>query len=79
MSSVESKKRPIHVIKLASREIPVDEKLLSVMRRYVETQMTLEELARELGLESWEEAYELVKKMPAWLMWTPFALWEVSE
>ncbi len=79
MVTVEKKERPFQTIKLASREIPVDEHLLTVMRRYVQTQMTLEELARELGLEGWEEAYELVKKMPAWLMWTPFTLWEISE
>ena len=79
MVTVERKERPLQTIELSGREIPVDEHLLTVMRRYVQTQMTLEELARELGLEGWEEAYELVKKMPAWLMWTPFTLWEISE
>lgn len=79
MAAIERKERPFQVIQLAKRELPVDEHLLTVMRRYVHTQMTLEELARELGLEGWEEAYELVKKMPAWLMWTPFTLWEISE
>ncbi len=78
-SRASSKKRPFYVIKLSKREVPVDEKLLTTLRKYVTTRMTLEELAAELGLDGWEEAYELVKKVPAWLMWTPFTLWEVSE
>jgi len=76
---VKSKKRPIEVIKLSDREIPVNEDLLKILRKYVLTQMTLEELARELGLESWEKAYEFVKAVPAWLMWTPFTMWEITE
>ncbi len=75
----ESKKRPIESIKLESRELVIDERLLRVFRKYVMTQMTLEDVARELGLNGWEEAYELIKKAPAWLMWTPFTLWEVTE
>jgi len=67
------------VIKLSDREIPVNEDLLKILRKYVLTQMTLEELARELGLESWEKAYEFVKAVPAWLMWTPFTMWEITE
>jgi len=78
-SEVKSKKRPIEVIKLSDREIPVNEDLLKILRKYVLTQMTLEELARELGLESWEKAYEFVKAVPAWLMWTPFTMWEITE
>jgi hypothetical protein len=77
--STRQKKRPITSIKLESREIVIDEDLLKVLRKYALTQMTLEELAKELGLEGWEEAYELVKKTPAWLIWTPFTLWEVTE
>lgn len=79
MSEVKSKKRSVEVIKLSNKEIPVDKDLLKILRRYVYTQMTLEELAKELGLNGWEEAYEFVKTVPAWLMWTPFTLWEVTE
>lgn len=79
MSEVKSKKRPIEVIKLSDREIPITEDLLKILRKYVMTQMTLEELARELGLESWEKAYEFVKTVPAWLIWTPFTMWEITE
>jgi len=36
----------------------------------VKTSMTLEQLAAELGLNGWEEAYDLIKKVPAWLLRT---------
>jgi hypothetical protein len=73
------KDRGIASIKIGDKELVIDAKLLTVLKRYVSTEMTLEELARELGLNGWEEAYELVKKIPAWIMWTPFTMWEVTE
>ncbi len=73
------KDRGIASIKIGDKELIIDAKLLTVLKRYVSTEMTLEELARELGLNGWEEAYELVKKIPAWIMWTPFTMWEVTE
>ncbi|AFH42123.1 hypothetical protein IOK49_02115 [Fervidicoccus fontis] len=79
MSETKNKVRSISVVKVKDREIPIDERLLKVLRKYVYTQMTLEELAKEIGLNGWEEAYEFVKNAPAWLMWTPFTLWEVTE
>ncbi|MCC6010620.1 MAG: hypothetical protein LM588_06500 [Fervidicoccaceae archaeon] len=73
------KDRGIASIKIGDKEFVIDAKLLTVLKRYVSTEMTLEDLARELGLNGWEEAYELVKKIPAWIMWTPFTMWEVTE
>jgi hypothetical protein len=73
------KNRGIASIKIGDKELVIDAKLLTVLKRYVSTEMTLEDLARELGLNGWEEAYELVKKIPAWIMWTPFTMWEVTE
>lgn len=73
------KDRGIASIKIGDKELVIDAKLLTVLKRYVSTEMTLEQLARELGLNGWEEAYELVKKIPAWIMWTPFTMWEVTE
>ncbi|MEM1605021.1 MAG: hypothetical protein QXW41_02105 [Fervidicoccaceae archaeon] len=73
------KDRGIASIKIGDKELIIDAKLLTVLKRYVSTEMTLEDLARELGLNGWEEAYELVKKIPAWIMWTPFTMWEVTE
>jgi len=74
-----TKDRGITSIRVGDKELIIDAKLLTVLKRYVTTEMTLEELARELGLNGWEEAYELVRKIPAWIMWTPFTMWEVTE
>ena len=54
-----------------AKEVELDEEVLRKVRVYLHTEYSLERLAEELGLESWEEAYEFVKKMPAWLVWTP--------
>ena len=62
------------IVLSTGREVVLDEHTIRVLNKYVRTQMTLEELARELGLASWEEAYELVKKVPAWTMWTPYVI-----
>ena len=62
------------IVLSTGREVVLDEHTIRVLNKYVRTQMTLEELARELGLTSWEEAYELVKKVPAWTMWTPYVI-----
>ena len=62
------------IVLSTGREVVLDEHTIRVLNKYVRTQMTLEELARELGLASWEEAYELVKKVPAWTMWTPYII-----
>lgn len=62
------------IVLSTGREVVLDEHAIRVLNKYVRTQMTLEELARELGLASWEEAYELVKKVSAWTMWTPYVI-----
>ncbi|MEM1639514.1 MAG: hypothetical protein QXJ69_05545 [Desulfurococcaceae archaeon] len=66
----------VFVVKVGEKEIPVTEDVLKMVREYVRTPMSLEELAEKLGLESWEEAYEFVKALPLWIMWTPPSLWE---
>ena len=70
---------PIFKVKAGEREIVLDEKVLSVLQRYVRTEMTLEELAAELGLNSWEEAYEFVKNIPAWILWIQPMLWKTLK
>ena len=72
----ESGEDVIFVVKVRDREIPVDEKVLSIVQEYLKTPMSLEELASKLGFESWEEAYEFIKALPAWIMWTPPSLWK---
>ncbi|MEM0454043.1 MAG: hypothetical protein QXO98_05255 [Sulfolobales archaeon] len=60
------------VIKLSNgKEVKIDKTALEAINKYVRFEVSLEALAKELGLESWEETYELVKKIPAWIAWTP--------
>ncbi len=60
------------VIKLTNgKEVKMDRNTMEVINRYVRFELSLEALARELNLEGWEEAYELVKKVPAWIAWIP--------
>ncbi|UXD21889.1 hypothetical protein IPA_09300 [Ignicoccus pacificus DSM 13166] len=54
-----------------AKEVELTEEVLRVVRKYLHTEYSLEKLAEDLGLDGWEEAYEFVKKMPAWLVWTP--------
>ncbi|MEM4718104.1 MAG: hypothetical protein QXE81_05030 [Desulfurococcaceae archaeon] len=70
------KKEYIFVVKVRDKEIQVNEDVLRILREYIRTPMSLEELAEKLGLESWEDAYEFVKALPLWVMWTPPSLWE---
>ena len=55
-------------VKAGDKEIVIDEDVLAILRRYRATEMTLEELAAALGLESWEEAYDFIKNVPAWIL-----------
>jgi hypothetical protein len=60
----------VPVIRLSSgKEITVTRELVALLNRYVRSEYSLEKLAEDLGLEDWGEAYEFVKKTPAWLMW----------
>ncbi|BAK54293.1 MULTISPECIES: hypothetical protein [Sulfurisphaera] len=64
-------------IKLSSgREVILDDEAIRALNEYVRTQLTLEQLAKRLGLSGWEEAYELVKQVPAWVMWTPLPIYK---
>ncbi|MEL9939902.1 MAG: hypothetical protein QW632_01720 [Ignisphaera sp.] len=65
-----------YVVKVGEKEIELDEKVVKVLNVYVRTEMSLEKLAEELGLDGWAEAYEFVKKVPAWIAWTPSILWK---
>jgi hypothetical protein len=75
----ESRENVVFVVRVRDREIPVDERVLSIVQEYLKTPMSLEELASKLGLESWEDAYEFIKALPAWVMWTPPGLWKYRK
>ncbi len=64
-------------IKLSTgREVEINDDAVAVLNKYVRTQITLEQLAKELGLSGWEEAYELIKEVPSWVMWTPLPIYK---
>ncbi|MDT7862121.1 MAG: hypothetical protein RRA45_07900 [Saccharolobus sp.] len=67
---------PIKVKLSTGREIEINDDVIAVLNEYVRTQITLEELAKRLGLSGWEEAYELIKLVPAWIMWTPLPIYK---
>ncbi|MCE4609658.1 MAG: hypothetical protein GSR72_01255 [Desulfurococcales archaeon] len=67
------------VIKVGEKEIELNEEILAILHKYVRTDMTLEDLTRHLGLRSWEEAYEFIKKVPAWILWIPPTLWKTLK
>jgi len=66
-------------VKAGDKEVVIDEEVLSILQRYVKTDMTLEELARKLGLDSWEEAYDFIKNVPAWILWIQPTLWKTLK
>lgn len=70
---------PLYVVKVGEKVIEVNEDKLRIVYEYLHRPMSLEELAEKLGLESWEEAYEFIKKIPAWLMWTPPSMWRFRK
>jgi len=69
-------KKVVYVVRVGDKEIEINENTLKIVKEYLHRPMSLEELADKLGLESWDEAYEFIKKIPAWIMWTPPALWK---
>ncbi|MCE4603438.1 MAG: hypothetical protein F7B20_00530 [Aeropyrum sp.] len=66
-------------VKAGDKEIIIDEKVLEVLRRYRTTEMSLEQLASALNLDSWEEAYEFVKNVPAWILSIEPSQWKTMS
>lgn len=64
-----------YVVKVGDKEVEIDEKIVKILNVYVRTETSLEKLAEQLGFDDWSEAYEFIKKVPAWIMWTPSILW----
>ena len=67
------------VVRVGDRDIEIDEDVLQILHEYVHTPMSLEKLAEKLGLEGWEQAYEFIKKVPAWVLWTPSSMWKIRR
>ncbi|MGC8635795.1 MAG: hypothetical protein ACP5T5_01990 [Thermoprotei archaeon] len=58
-------------IQVEDKKVIVDENVHAILREYVKTGMGIDELAEKLGFDNWSEAYELLKQVPAWLLWLP--------
>jgi len=66
------------VIRVGDKEVVINEETLEILQEYARTEMTLEQLARRLGLRNWMEAFEFVKAVPGWVLWTPPAFWKAQ-
>lgn len=66
-------------VQTGDKEIIIDEKVLEILRRYRTTEMSLDQLAAALRLDSWEEAYEFVKNVPAWILSIEPSQWKTMS
>ncbi len=72
-----SEKCKEYIVVIGEKQIFITPEILKVIHEYLHRPMSLEELAKKLGLETWEEAYEFIKRVPAWIMWMPVNLWRL--
>jgi hypothetical protein len=70
-----SEKCKEYMVVIGDKQIFITPQVLEIIHEYLHRPMGLEELARKLGLENWEEAYTFIKEIPAWIMWMPINLW----
>jgi len=64
-------------VRVRGKEIPITETLYETVHEFYKSATTLDTLADRVGLDGWEEAYELVSGIPQWLLWlTPSQLEE---
>ncbi len=68
-----------YTVTVGEKVVEINEETLKVLKKYVHQEISLEQLAAELGLESWEEAYEFVKNVPAWILWITPTLWKTMR
>ncbi|MEM0066538.1 MAG: hypothetical protein QXT76_01600 [Sulfolobales archaeon] len=67
----------VPVVRLSSgKEISLTKDVVALLNRYVHSEYSLEKLAADIGVEDWGEAYEFVKKVPAWVMWVQPSYYE---
>ncbi|MCE4614576.1 MAG: hypothetical protein F7B60_03510 [Desulfurococcales archaeon] len=69
----------VYAVKVGEKEIVIDEEVLNVLREYVHREMSLEDLAKELGLSDWREGYEFIRNVPAWILWVQPTLWKTIK
>ncbi|MEM1623114.1 MAG: hypothetical protein QW543_03135 [Sulfolobales archaeon] len=67
----------VPVVRLSSgKEVPLTKDVVALLNRYVHSEYSLEKLATDIGVEDWGEAYEFIKKVPAWIMWVQPSYYE---
>jgi hypothetical protein len=66
-------------VDVRGKKIEIDEDVIRILNNYVKMEYSLEKLAQDLGLESWEEAYEFVKSVPAWIMWISPTIYKLEK
>jgi hypothetical protein len=56
-------------IKIGEKEVELNEDLYKIIHEHYRTGGTLDRLAEQLGLEGWDEAFQLVAGLPQWVLW----------
>ncbi|MEB3756448.1 MAG: hypothetical protein GSR79_06275 [Desulfurococcales archaeon] len=69
----------VYSVKVGDKEIVIDEEVLEVLKEYVHREMSLEDLAKNLGLSDWREGYEFIRNVPAWILWIQPTLWKTMK
>ncbi len=69
----------MYKVAVGDKEIEIDEDVLDILKEYVHRGMSLDELAKRLGLSDWRESYEFIKKVPAWILWIQPTLWKTMK
>ena len=68
------------IVKLGNgKEVPIDKVTLSIISKYMRSMYSLENLAKDLGMDNWEEAYEFIKRLPAWIAWMPSSFFNYTK
>ncbi len=67
------------MVEVGDKKIEINEDIVKILNEYARTEYNLERLAETLDLESWEEAYEFVKKVPAWILWVSPTLFRLEK
>lgn len=72
MSNAES----LTTIKVGDKEIELADDVYRIIHDHYKNGETLDRLADELGLNGWDEAYQLVSAVPQWVLWFTQAQFE---
>ncbi|MEM3857632.1 MAG: hypothetical protein QXI37_03895 [Thermoprotei archaeon] len=63
-------------IRIGDREIELNAEVYRIIQEHYKYGDTLDKLADQLGLEGWEQAYQLISALPQWAIWFTQAQFE---